>query len=94
MDTEFSVVEDNIEYIKHKLGSMKVTGRIGDIYRGYHARFMAGDARAIRLQLETFRDMVEQIDLVSRQKNAKPDLAPYDKTVNELEQALQRAASN
>ncbi len=87
MDMEFAAVEDNIAYIKHRLGAMKVTGRIGDLYRGYYARFMDGDARDIQLQVKAFRDMVEQIELTSRQKNEKPDLAIYDKTVNELEQA-------
>jgi hypothetical protein len=76
------------------LGAMKVTGRIGDLYLRYHDYFMAGDARVIRSQVETFRNMVEKIELVSRQKNELPDLTIYDKTISELDQALQPESSN
>jgi hypothetical protein len=94
VDTEFAAVEKDIAYIKNMLGAMKVTGRIGDLYLRYHDYFMAGDARVIRSQVETFRNMVEKIELVSRQKNELPDLTIYDKTISELDQALQPESSN
>jgi hypothetical protein len=36
---------------------------------------------------------VEKIELVSRQKSELPDLTIYDKTISELEQALQPMTS-